>query len=122
MAGRAIKKQILRDAGEDTLTPLRDHLDPKAFREILELYEVTVRRTAEAVAAGVREGDLAAVRRNVHDLAGLCGQLGAGRAAALARRIEAACADNDERGVFTLVPELKPAVAETLAQLAGMER
>jgi HPt (histidine-containing phosphotransfer) domain-containing protein len=122
MAARGFKRKMLQDMGEDTLTPLRAHLDPKAFREIIELYQDTVRKTAEALAAGARDGDLAAVRRNAHDLAGLCGQVGAGRANELARRIEAACLENDERGALTLVPDLKPAVAETLSHLAEIAR
>jgi HPt (histidine-containing phosphotransfer) domain-containing protein len=113
---------MLQDMGEDTLTPLRDHLDPQAFREIIELYETTVRKTADAIARGASDGDLTAVRRNAHDLAGLCGQIGVGRATELARRIEAACLENDERGALTLVPDLKPAVAETLSHLAGIAR
>jgi HPt (histidine-containing phosphotransfer) domain-containing protein len=121
MARGGIHKRVVQDEGEDTLSPLRDHLDPKAFREIVELYEVTVKKTAEALAAGARDGDLDAVRRNAHDLAGLCGQIGDGRATALARRIEAACTD-DARAALRLVPELTPAVAATLAHLAGIAR
>jgi HPt (histidine-containing phosphotransfer) domain-containing protein len=122
MAPGGIHKRVLQDEGEDTLSPLRDHLDPKAFREIVELYEVTVKKTAEALAAGARDGDLDAVRRNAHDLAGLCGQIGDGQATALARRIEAACSDDDARRAFGLVRELTPAVAATLAHLAGIAR
>ena len=122
MTPGGIQKRVLQDMGDDTLTPLRDHLDPKAFREIIELYEVTVKNTAEALAAGARKGDLDAVRRSAHDLAGLCGQIGDGRATALARRIEAACLGDDARGALVLVRELTPAVAATLAHLAGIAR
>jgi HPt (histidine-containing phosphotransfer) domain-containing protein len=108
--------------GEDTLSPLRDHLDPQAFREIVELYKATVKKTADALAAGARDGDLDAVRRSAHDLAGLCGQIGDGQATALARRIEAACVEDDTRIALGLVPELTPAVAATLAHLAGIAR
>ena len=109
-------------AGEDTLAPLRAHLDPKAFREIVELYETTVKNRAAAVAAAARIRDLEEMRRNAHDLAGMCGQLGASRASAIARRIEGACAKGQDGDALALVPELAPAVAETLAQLAGYAR
>jgi HPt (histidine-containing phosphotransfer) domain-containing protein len=108
--------------GEDTLAPLRAHLDPKAFREIVDLYETTVKDRAVALAAAARIRDLEQVRRNAHDLAGMCGQLGASRASAIARRIEDACSKGKGGDALSLVPELAPAVDETLARLAGYAR
>ena len=108
-------------ASEDTLAPLRAHLDPKAFREIVTLYETTVRDRAGALAAAAAIRDFEAVRRNAHDLAGMCGQLGGSRASALARRIEGACAGGKGGDALALVPDLAPAVDETLARLAGYD-
>src|SRR5262245_11615741 len=115
-------RMALETAAEDTLAPLRAHLDPKAFREIVELYEATVKDRASALAAAARIPDLEEMRRNAHDLAGMCGQLGASRASTIARRIEGACADGQGRHALALVVELAPAVDETLAQLAGYAR
>jgi HPt (histidine-containing phosphotransfer) domain-containing protein len=109
-------------ADEDTLAPLRALLDPKAFREIVDLYETTVKNRAAALAAAARVPDFEAMRRNAHDLAGMCGQLGSSRASTIARRIEGACAEGPDGDALALVPELAPAVDETLAQLAGYER
>jgi HPt (histidine-containing phosphotransfer) domain-containing protein len=108
-------------AGEDTLAPLQAHLDPKAFRDIVELYEITVRNRAAALAAAAGIPDLEDMRRNAHDLAGMCGQLGS-RAAMVARRIEEACAAGKGREALALVSDLAPAVDETLARLAGYAR
>lgn len=110
------------EAGENTLIPLRSLLEPSAFRDIVVLYELTLHKTMEAIDEAARRGDTVAIGRNAHDLAGLCGQLGSGRATALARRIESACADGDGGGASALVPELFPAVAETLAALAELAR
>jgi len=109
-------------AGEDTLGPLRDHLDPTAFREIVALYETTVRDRADAIARAARTGDFDMVRRSAHDLAGMCGQLGSTRATQLARRIEGACAGGKGHDALALIPELAPAVAETLRALAEIAR
>lgn len=109
-------------ADEDTLAPLRALLDPKAFAEIVALYETTVKSRAAALTAAARIPDLDAVRRNAHDLAGMCGQLGSSRASTIARRIEGACAQGQKGDALALVPELAPAVDETLAQLAGYAR
>lgn len=109
-------------AGEDTLGPLRNHLDPTAFREIVALYETTVRDRADAIARAARIGDFDMVRRSAHDLAGMCGQLGSARATQLARRIEGACAGGNGHDALALIPELAPAVAETLRALAEIAR
>jgi HPt (histidine-containing phosphotransfer) domain-containing protein len=109
-------------AGEDTLAPLRADLDPAAFREIVSLYRATMTDRAGALEAAARKGDLDGVRRNAHDLAGMCGQLGAARAQTLARRVEVACANGKSGDALALVPELVPAVAEALAALAELER
>ena len=109
-------------AGEDTLGPLRAHLDPAAFREMVELYEATVKDRARALVAAAGHRDLDGVRRNAHDLAGMCGQLGASRASALARRIEGACTEGKGEDALALVPAMAPAVAETLVGLAELER
>ena len=109
-------------ADEDTLAPLRALLDPKAFREIVALYETTVKNRTAALVAAAGAADFEAMRRNAHDLAGMCGQLGSSRASTIARRIEGACAKGPQGDALALVPELAPAVDETLAHLAVYER
>lgn len=113
---------VATEAGEDTLGSLRAHLDPAAFREMVALYATTVKDRARALAAAAVRRDLDGVRRNAHDLAGMCGQLGASRATALARRIEGACADGKGEDALSLIPALAPAVDETLAGLAELDR
>jgi HPt (histidine-containing phosphotransfer) domain-containing protein len=110
------------DEGEDTLTPLRAMLAPQAFRELVEVYETTIRRSLAAIAAAARRSDLETVRQRAHDMAGMCGQIGSGRATAISRRIEAACIAGRGDYALTLVPELEPAAAETLAALARLGR
>jgi HPt (histidine-containing phosphotransfer) domain-containing protein len=117
-----IARTAAETADEDTLGPLRAHLDPQAFREIVALYESTVKNRTAALVAAARVPDFDAIRRNAHDLAGMCGQLGSSRASSIARRIEGACAKGPHGDALALVPELAPAVDETLAQLAGYER
>ncbi len=103
---------------DETLAPLRDILEPAAFAEILTLYENTIRDTVAKIAAAAGQGDLAALGRAAHDLSGLCGQIGSGRTAALARRIETCCGEGPTPTALALVVEVAPAADETLAALA----
>lgn len=109
-------------AGEDTLAPLRADLDPEVFHEIVSLYHSTMKDRAGALEAAAHKGDLGGVRRNAHDLAGMCGQIGAAHAQTLARRIEIACVNGKSGDALALVPELMPAVAAALADLARHDR
>jgi HPt (histidine-containing phosphotransfer) domain-containing protein len=110
------------ELGEDTLSPLRVHLSPGAFREIVTAYETTVRNRTDALAVAARFGNFDEVRRNAHDLAGMCGQLGASRSTLIARHIEEACASGKGCDAFALVPKLLSAIAETLAALARLDQ
>jgi HPt (histidine-containing phosphotransfer) domain-containing protein len=115
--------EVLVDVGgEDALGALREHLAPEAFREMVALYETTVKDRAAALADAADRHDVDALRRNAHDLAGMCGQLGASHATALARRIEGACAAGEPDRALALAAELRPAVAETLAALAELDQ
>jgi HPt (histidine-containing phosphotransfer) domain-containing protein len=118
----SVNEKSRTDPGEDTISPLRAVLEPKAFREIVELYESTVRNTANAIGEAAERSDLDSIGRNAHDLAGLCGQLGCGRASEIARRIEGACMDGNSGVALRLVPELTPAVADVLLALEDMAR
>ncbi len=113
---RAAEDDVL--AGDETLAPLREVLAPEAFRDILALYEDTIRSAASEIAVTAGRGDLAALASAAHDLAGMCGQIGSGRATALAREIERACADSRPAAAAELAAEMAPAVAETLGALA----
>jgi HPt (histidine-containing phosphotransfer) domain-containing protein len=103
---------------DETLAPLRDILPPAAFREILTLYEDTIRSTVATIAAAAGKADLPALGAAAHDLAGLCGQIGSGRCTALARQIETACRHGLASTALALAVEVGPAAAETLAALA----
>jgi HPt (histidine-containing phosphotransfer) domain-containing protein len=107
-------------AGDDTLTPLRSILEPAAFREIVELYDSTIRKTVAAMVAAARRSDFRDVRQQAHDLAGMCGQIGSDRCTTLARRIEAACIEGRDADAAALVPEIEPAAADTLAALGAL--
>lgn len=106
------------DDRDETLAPLREMLAPEAFREIVTLYEDTIRATLAEIAAAADRADLAALARAAHELAGMCGQIGSGRATALARRIEAACEAGVVLDALALAVEIQPAAAETLDALA----
>jgi HPt (histidine-containing phosphotransfer) domain-containing protein len=81
-----------------------------------------VKNRAAAIEDAARTRDIEQTRRNAHDLAGMCGQLGSSHASAIARRIEAACMAGQDDDAIALVPDLATAVAATLAQLAGYDR
>ena len=125
-AGTAARDCAERSAtgeeGEDTLTPLRAMLAPQAFKELVEIYDSTIRKSLTAIGAAARRSDYETVRKMAHDIAGMCGQLGSGRATAISRRIEAACIAGRGDYAVTLVPELQPAAAEALATLARLGR
>ncbi len=107
------------DALDETLAPLREVLAPEAFREIVTLYEDTIRATLAAAEAATRRADLAALARAAHDLAGMCGQIGSGRATKLARQVEAACGQEAVLTALALAVQLQPAAEDTLAVLAS---
>ncbi len=105
-------------AGDETLAPLREVLAPAAFQEILVLYEDTIRAAGAEIESTAACGALGPLAAAAHDLAGMCGQIGSGRATALAREIEDACACGRADAAAELAREIAPAVAETLAALA----
>jgi len=107
-------------AGDDTLTPLRSMLKPAAFREIVELYDATIRKAVATMVAAARRSDMREVRQQAHDLAGMCGQIGSDRCTKLARRIEAACTEGRDADAAALVAEIEPAAADTFAALAAL--
>jgi HPt (histidine-containing phosphotransfer) domain-containing protein len=104
---------------DEMLAPLRDMLEPEAFRELLTLYEDTIRNTVAALGAAAVAGDLAALGGAAHDLAGLCGQIGSDRATRLARQIEDACEAGRGPAAVALAAEVGAASVETLAALAA---
>jgi len=65
---------------EDTLAPLKDVMAPQAFRELVELYELTIKGALAGIADAASRGALPALRGHAHDLAGMCGQTGCGGA------------------------------------------
>jgi hypothetical protein len=105
---------------EDTLAPLKDVMAPQAFRELVELYELTIKGALAGIADAASRGALPALRGHAHDLAGMCGQTGCGGAVAAARSLERACVDGREGEALRLAARMPEEVAPALAALARL--
>jgi HPt (histidine-containing phosphotransfer) domain-containing protein len=105
---------------EDTLAPLKEVMAPQAFRELVELYELTIKGALAGIADAASRRELPAMRSHAHDLAGMCGQTGAARAVAAARGLERACVDGREDEALRLAARMPEETAEVLAALARL--
>ncbi|MDC7789443.1 response regulator, partial [Rhodoplanes tepidamans] len=81
----------------DVLAELRGAVGDERFQRLCRQFADDARQSLTTINSGLAEGDITAIRRSAHTLAGLFGQFGAVSAAEAARRVEAA-ADGDVPG------------------------
>jgi len=103
---------------DNPLSHLARRVPAERLRELIAAYvEDAGRRLARL--ADLDGGDLDAIRREAHDMAGSLGNVGAHRVVALGRELEAACRAGERDAADRLRHELDGAVREALAALAA---
>jgi CheY-like chemotaxis protein len=109
----------MRDAVLDRahLASLAMHLPAESVRQLLVLFLDQIEAQIVAIKALSAAGDLAALAREAHTLAGTSGNVGALRLSALARGTEAASKDADFERVARLVGGLDRVAREAAAGL-----
>jgi signal transduction histidine kinase/DNA-binding NarL/FixJ family response regulator len=104
---------------------LKNNLPAEAFRGIIDSWlENSVERVSKIVDLAT-SGPLTELRRHAHDLVSTAGGVGAVQVASLARRLEAACYDDnadEARELARRIGELTPAAREAIrAHLASVD-
>jgi PAS domain S-box-containing protein len=107
------------DAALDSLQleSLAAHLPAEGVRQLLASFSDQVEGEILSIEALSAAGDLAALAREAHSLAGCSGNLGALKLSRLAREIESACCNADPAGAALFVAHLRAAAAEASAGL-----
>jgi HPt (histidine-containing phosphotransfer) domain-containing protein len=85
------------------------------FLELIEAFLGTLPGQVERIEALAGEGELAALGRELHDLASTSGNFGASHVEHLARRLELACRNNEREQLSELVPALRETAQSALA-------
>ena len=113
---------LLQDAGtplqQDRLAALSASLGPCEFADLLEVFERTVEAHLDSVHECVQREDYATAARLAHAIRGVSANLGAGRLAELADRLERRCVTRD-LPALTEVAELRAELAEVTAAVAA---
>jgi HPt (histidine-containing phosphotransfer) domain-containing protein len=116
----------LDDAQLDALTRL---MPAKRLRKIIESFLAAAQARLQQIEACARQGDLAAMAREAHDLKAVSGNFGARRLQHLAERLEQAAKAHDAGEVASLTAEVRRAsitawdlVARRLALLKDADR
>ena len=99
------------------LEALAAHLPADSVRQLLASFSDQVEGEILSIEALSAAGDLAALAREAHSLAGCSGNLGALKLSRLAREIESACCNADPAGAALFVAHLRAAAAEASAGL-----
>lgn len=99
-----------------TLSRLKEILDAADLRELMAGIPAEATRAVNLIKAAVEVEDLTAVREAAHALAGLAGNFGAVRLAAIARLIERP--SSEIRAVTDWIVPLELALEETSIQIA----
>jgi PAS domain S-box-containing protein len=108
------------NAGVDRLQleSLAAHLPADSVHQLLAAFSDQVERQILSIEFLSTAGDLAALAREAHGLAGCSGNFGALKLSRLAREIEAACHDADLAGAARIVARIRAAAAEASAGLS----
>jgi HPt (histidine-containing phosphotransfer) domain-containing protein len=106
------------DLDPGQLSELATVLSPEELRELLTAFLTGLNERREALRARLAGGDRVALGREAHALAGVAGNFGASRVAALARKLEAMCAGHESGDVAALVDAI---LAACVAAAAAVE-
>jgi PAS domain S-box-containing protein len=113
---------LLADASFEML---RKVLTPPKFQALITAWLTGTEERATRIADSTAAGDIAAVRRDAHDIISTAGNIGAERLSRLARRLERACAEGDAtevRALAATLASLVPATADEVKRRAEAER
>lgn len=98
------------------LASLAGSLPDNELRSIVTSFLNDAKARQVRISALAQQGDLPALAREAHDLAGTAGNVGASRLAELARELQQRCKSNDLDGVVALTAAIAEA-ADTAAAL-----
>ena len=99
------------------LESLAAHLPVDSVRQLFASFAGEIDAQLMSIEALSAAGDLAALAREAHSLAGCSGNFGALKLSRLAREIEVACKNAEAEGAMRTIPRLRAAAAEASAGL-----
>jgi PAS domain S-box-containing protein len=122
LAGLSARPGVATATEDPALDPLQldslaAHLPADSVRELLASFAAQIDVQLTSIEGLSVAGDLVALAREAHTLAGCSGNFGACKLSRLAREIEAACKNTDAGEATRIVTRLRAAAAETLAGL-----
>jgi CheY-like chemotaxis protein len=100
------------------LESLAAHLPVDSVRQLLASFPHQIDGQISSIEAFSAAGDLPAVAREAHTLAGCSGNFGARKLSRLAREIKTACEDADAEGAARVVARLRASAGEASAGLS----